>query len=87
MISNYLIGRLHVYLSQQIKSSNNFDGKKYDMENERADKLLLDAIPYLESQIKVYPNNENSLRFLKIIYSNLSMDSDYYRVKKQLESL
>ena len=87
MISNYLIGRLHVYLSQQIKSSNNFDGKKYDMENERADKLLLDAIPYLESQIKVYPNNENSLRVLKIIYSNLSMDSDYYRVKKQLESL
>ena len=88
MISYYLIGRLHVYLSQQIKSSNDFeDDDEYDLENKRADKLLFDAIPYLEAQIKVYPKNENSLRVLKIIYSNLSMERDYSRVKNQLESL
>jgi len=82
----YLIGRLHVYIASEIKSSNNFEGEQYQKENDRADNLLIEAYPILERQVKYFPQSKDPLRVLKIIYAQLSMDEDYARIKKLLEN-
>jgi tetratricopeptide (TPR) repeat protein len=83
----YLIGRLHVYLAQEINSVNLQLQKPDDLLSQKADSLLKSAFPILENQLKNFPISKDPLNVLKIIYAQLSMENDYARIKKMIEEL
>ena len=87
MDAYYNLGALYVNESQEIQSiANDFDGEKYEQENERGQETMQKAIPYLEKVLTFTPNDVNTLSVLKIIYANMDDMDNYKRIKALLEA-
>ena len=63
------------------------DNKKYNLLMEKKNKLLVEAIPYLETALKYKPNNLDILNLMTQIYPTLGMDAKYKETKDKIDEI
>lgn len=63
------------------------DSKRYDELSEKKDGLYRQAMPYLEAALSYRSDNEQLVRTLMTIYSQLGMDGKFAEMKTKLSSL
>ena len=63
------------------------DNKKYNELMEKKNKLLQEAIPYLETALGYKPNNIDILNMMTQIYPTLGMDVKYKEAKAKIEEI
>jgi tetratricopeptide (TPR) repeat protein len=63
------------------------DNKRYDELKKIRENAYRDALPYLEKANAINPTNQNVLKYLINIYSQIGEDTKYKMVKTKLETL
>ncbi len=63
------------------------DNKKYDELKKQREQSYKDALPYLEKARAINPSNQNVLKYLMNIYSQIGEDAKYKETKAKLEAL
>jgi len=63
------------------------DNKKYNELMEKKNKLLQEAIPYLETALKIKPNNLDILNMMTQIYPTLGLDAKYKEAKAKIDQI
>ena len=63
------------------------DNKKYDQLKKERENAYKEALPYLEKANAINPTNQNVLKYLMNIYSQIGEDAKYKTVKAKLEAL
>ena len=63
------------------------DDKRYDELKEERKQLYLDAVPYLESSLRIDPENVQAAKTLMNIYSVTGNDEKYKVLKAQVDAL
>jgi len=63
------------------------ENKKYNEMMDKKNKLLEEAIPYLETALTYKPNNLDILNLMTQIYPTLGMDDKYKETKAKIESI
>ena len=63
------------------------DNKKYNELMVKKNKLLEEALPYLEKAITYQPNNLEVLNLMTQIYPTLGMDDKYKETKEKIDSI
>ena len=63
------------------------ENKKYNELMDKKNKLLEEAIPYLETALTYKPNNLDILNLMTQIYPTLGMDDKYKETKAKIESI
>ena len=63
------------------------ENKKYNEFMDKKNKLLEEAIPYLETALTYKPNNLDILNLMTQIYPTLGMDDKYKETKAKIESI
>ncbi|WGF91954.1 tetratricopeptide repeat protein [Aequorivita marisscotiae] len=63
------------------------DNKRYDELKKIRENSYKDALPYLEKANAINPSNQNVLKYLMNIYSQIGEDAKYKAVKAKLEAL
>ncbi|MCZ4319995.1 tetratricopeptide repeat protein [Aequorivita viscosa] len=63
------------------------DNKRYDELKKIRENAYKDAMPYLEKANAINPSNQNVLRYLMNIYSQIGEDAKYKAVKAKLDAL
>lgn len=63
------------------------DNKKYNDLMAKKNKLLEEAIPYLETALKYKPNNLDILNLMTQIYPTLGMDAKYKETKDKIDEI
>ena len=63
------------------------DNKKYDELKKQRELSYKDALPYLEKARAINPSNQNVLKYLMNIYSQIGEDAKYKETKAKLEAL
>jgi tetratricopeptide (TPR) repeat protein len=63
------------------------DNKKYNDLMAKKNKLLEEAIPYLETALKYKPNNLDILTLMTQIYPTLGMDAKYKETKDKIDEI
>ncbi len=63
------------------------DNKRYDELKSQREQSYRDAVPFLEKAILINPENQNVLRYMINIYSQLGEDAKYNEAKTKLEAL
>lgn len=63
------------------------DNKKYELLKKERENAYKDALPYLEKANTINPTNQNVLKYLMNIYSQIGEDAKYKTVKAKLEAL
>lgn len=63
------------------------DNKKYNELMDKKNKLLQEAIPYLETALTYKPNNLDILNMMTQIYPTLGMDDKYKQAKDKIDEI
>jgi tetratricopeptide (TPR) repeat protein len=63
------------------------DNKKYDELKKQREQSYKEALPYLEKARAINPSNQNVLKYLMNIYSQIGEDAKYKETKAKLEAL
>jgi tetratricopeptide (TPR) repeat protein len=63
------------------------DNKRYDELKKQREQSYKDALPYLEKARAINPSNQNVLKYLMNIYSQIGEDAKYKETKAKLEAL
>ncbi len=63
------------------------DNKKYDQLKKERENAYKEALPFLERANVINPTNQNVLKYLMNIYSQIGEDAKYKTVKAKLEAL
>ncbi len=85
----YSLGYLYYFQALEIKNiaGDLTDQAQADIETAKADKLMLDAIPYLETSLTFDSKDVNALKILGSIYFNIDNEEKYMEIKAQLKEL
>ena len=63
------------------------DNKKYDELKKQREQSYKEALPYIEKARAINPSNQNVLKYLMNIYSQIGEDAKYKETKAKLEAL
>ncbi len=63
------------------------DNKRYDELKKQREQSYKEALPYLEKARAINPSNQNVLKYLMNIYSQIGEDAKYKETKAKLEAL
>lgn len=87
---HYNLGALYVNQAATVIEEANklpLNDPKYDVEKAKADKLLTDALPYLERAIEILPGDRDTLIALKEIYARTNNIEGLKRVNEMIHEL